>query len=171
MQKCLLLLSLDVLLTIETADVDVKVYLFLAAITKFPKLRTLRLFPPYTVMVVTRGGETEILSQLRQPISDDQAIKIFHYLHSIRPSLQVLGISANREIAAWPRDFRAMSWEVRSQGDKTLLTTRQARKDYEVRQVWDGEKKLRTEIKRHLHPKPYVPHSEGWLFKDTERPM
>ena len=143
-------------------DVDVRIYQVLNAITHFENLTFLRLFPPYIVNHTPRvEGHT-----FQQPLSDEQAIRIFRHLKSGRPSLQTLSITADPVIARDALDFECMSWTVTAVGNsKTILTTRQVNKSYEQRQVWEGERRLRTEIKRFSYPKSYFPETCQWIFE------
>lgn len=148
------------LTAVPGVDVDVRIYQILQAITAFPKLRFLRLFPPFIV----KGTQRNRFPIHRQPLSDEQAVRIFRRLKSERSSLEILSIAADPVVAKDAVDFDCMSWTVIQSGCQILLVTRQANKSYEQRQIWEGERRLRTEIKRFSYPKPYLPEAPGWTF-------
>jgi hypothetical protein len=154
---------------ISGVDVDVQVYGVLGTLAKLPQLRKLRLFPPYRADTY-RDDST---SQFRQPLDDDeQAIKIFRHLKSQCPTLEEVAISTDNELAIGARifdEFYPMSWTIHVQGTHTILVTRQASRDYEQRQVWVGERRLTTEIRRYAYLKPYVPDTPGWLLQTSAR--
>jgi len=141
---------------IPGVDVDVEQYRFLDAITKFSRLETLRLFPPFVTRDAMRGGYPKWCL----PVSDDQAIRIFEYLRAKCPSLQALSIPAIKFFGS----LDTMCWEVKRSGDKTILTTRNAHRNYEHKQIWVGQRRITTEIKRYTYPRPYLSDSEGWLL-------
>ena len=140
-------------------DVDVQIYRVLDAITALSHLRSLRLFPQY------REGDDYYDSRLTQPLTDDAAVRLFQKLIEKSSSLETLAISSDNHVADNKDDFDPMSWELRAAGDKIILTVRQANHDYEQRQVWVGERRLTTEIKRLSYRKPYIPEFEGWIME------
>ncbi|KAL9114854.1 MAG: hypothetical protein Q9227_001097 [Pyrenula ochraceoflavens] len=139
---------------IPGVEVDTRIYQMLSNIAKFPRLGVLRLIPPY---FTERGIRC-------QPLSDDlQVIKIFRNLREHGSRLHTLIISpvtTEREFlfrAQWRSNIsddigsdpvRQTMWEVRELGTKLLLIVRQQGKNHEQRQIWSGERRLRTEIKR-----------------------
>jgi hypothetical protein len=141
-------------------DVDVRIYQILDTITTLPRLRRLRLFPPYW-----GGGRTWGESRLTQPLTDDAAVRLFRRLKEKSASLEALAISSDSHVAAYLAEFDPMSWELRASGEKIILTVRQANHDYEQRQVWVGERRLTTEIRRFSYQKPNIPEFEGWLIE------
>jgi hypothetical protein len=145
---------------IPGVDVDVHLYPVLDALTTFPNLRFLRLFPPYIV----RGSQRNREPSYHHPVSDKQAIEIFRHLRRRRPSLQVLAIFADGAVAKEASWFYAPSWEVSMLGEKILLKTRQAKMSYEQVQVWEGERRLTTRSKSLAYPRPYLPDPEGWIL-------
>ena len=152
---------------ISGIDVDVQVYSVLGSIARLPRLRKLRLFPPYCANMY-RDYST---AQFRQPLDDEQAIKIFNHVKSQCPTLQELAISTDNEFALGTRlfDFHPMSWIMHAVGAHTILVTRQASRDYEQRQIWVGERRLTTEIRRFAYLKPYLPDTPGWVLQTPPR--
>jgi hypothetical protein len=148
---------------IPGVDVDVVVYGALNALKRL-NLTTLRLFPSYLRGYPLESGSPA--SQFSQPVNDEQAIKVFNYLKSQSHTLQHFAISTDNEFMSASRrfDFHAMSWTMHMRGSLTILTTRQALRDYEQKQVWVGERKLTTEIRRFAYLKPYVPGSCDWII-------
>ena len=139
-------------------DVDVRIYQIFDAITSLPRLRHLRLFPQYFVKNRDYGT-------FEQPLTDDVAVHLFRRLKEKSASLQILEISSDNRVAQNAGDFNPMSWRLCAHCDKIILTVRQANHDYEQRQVWAGERRLTTEIRRYSYEKPYVPEFEGWLME------
>lgn len=145
---------------IPGVDVDVEQYSFLDAITRFRRLRFLRLFPPF----VARGETFDYdRARLCVPVSDDQAIRVFEHVRKKCPRLQMLSI------AAVPYAVRTdtMSWEVKRHGGRTILTTRHRERNYQHRQVWVGQRRLSSEIQRFTKRTPYLPESESWTLSDV----
>ena len=148
---------------IPGVDVDVTTYDMLRAICSFPKLQYLRLYPRY---VEQRNGPFDEVVP-RQPLSDEQAVRLFRRLKSDRPCLQILSITAD-PFCISPRDgFRCMNWLVTQRGQYTVLRTRQQTKSYEQEQIWEGERRLRMQIKHDRFPKPYHTEKSGWTFDYT----
>ncbi|ERF73127.1 hypothetical protein EPUS_09125 [Endocarpon pusillum Z07020] len=132
---------------IPGVDVDVHLYQVLGAFSKFRHLKTLRLFPRY--YCADENGQ----GLWQQAIDDDgQAVRIFKYLKSISPSLELLVLSSDHLVAQFA-DIDPMSWTVCQFGDCILLRLQQANKNYEQKQIWQGQRRLRTEIKRYSHSK------------------
>jgi hypothetical protein len=146
--------------SIPGVDVEVELYSWFAALADLKHLRTLRLFPPYvSANVFTAQGPLQ-----RQALdSDSDAVAMFLRLRSQCASLNTLVISPSDYQFHIPanveyhrrhdhlrrrNDFHAMAWEMYAWGEHTILTTRQARKQYCQRQVWVGNRRLRSEILR-----------------------
>jgi hypothetical protein len=140
-------------------DVDVRIYQVLDALTALPHLKRLRLFPQYREIVHTSER------RLAQPLTEDAAVRLFRKLKEKSASLETLAISSDNHVARYISDFDPMSWELRAAGEKIILTVRQANHDYEQRQVWVGERRLTTEIRRFSYKKPYIPEFEGWIME------
>jgi hypothetical protein len=140
-------------------DVDVRIYQVLDAITTLPHLKRLRLFPQYC------EEDNYLESKLTQPLTDDAAVRLFRRLKEKSASLETLAISSDNHVANYITDFDPMSWELRAAGERIILTVRQANHDYEQKQVWVGERRLTTEIKRFSYQKPYTPEFEGWMME------
>jgi hypothetical protein len=131
-------------------DVDVQLYQVLDALSKFPRLKILHLFPRFYNLGENGAGSWN------QALEDDgQAVQIFKHIRSIRPSLELLIISSDNVVTRFA-EFEPMMWTVCQLGDSILLRVRQANKDYEQRQIWHGQRRLRMEIKRYFHHKPYL---------------
>ena len=146
---------------IPGVDVDVEQYSFLDAITRFRRLRFLRLFPPF----VARGETFDYnRARLCVPVSDDQAIRLFEHLGKKCPRLQTLSIAA----VPYAVRTHTMSWEVKRHGVHTVLTTRHRDKNYQHRQVWVGQRRLSSEIQRFTKRTPYLSESESWTLSDLE---
>ncbi|KPI38714.1 uncharacterized protein AB675_5751 [Cyphellophora attinorum] len=146
--------------SVPGVDVDVELYSWFAALADLKHLRTLRLFPPYkSANVFTAQGPLQ-----KQPLdSDSDAVAMFLRLRAQNASLNTLVISPSDHEFHMPanveyhrrhdhlrrrNDFHAMAWEMYAWGESTILTTRQARKRYCQRQVWVGNRRLRSEILR-----------------------
>ncbi len=114
-------------------DVDPEQYRFLSTLSHFRSLRVLRLFPPYVAKEFMHSPHEY---GFRQPLSDEQAVRMFNYIRSVCPKLELFSISVSALAIASDVDFDPMNWELRPWGQKTLVTTRQFGKDYELRQVW-----------------------------------
>ncbi|KAI1629145.1 hypothetical protein EDD37DRAFT_38558 [Exophiala viscosa] len=142
---------------IPGVDVDVEQYAFLNAISKFRSLRYLRLFPPFVPKDSPRWSRS-----VRHcvPVSDDQAIRVFEYLRKECRSLQVLSIAAIPSLV----NIDTMCWEVKRRGDKTVLTTKHRERNYQHRQIWEGQRRITSEIKRFTTPQTYLTDSEGWIL-------
>jgi hypothetical protein len=141
-------------------DVDVRIYQILDTIATLPRLKRLRLLPPYWEVGRTWGE-----NRLTQPLTDDAAVRLFRRLKEKSTSLEALAISSDSHVAAYLADFDPMSWELRASGEKVILTVRQANRDYEQRQVWIGERRLTTEIRRFSYQKPNIPEFEGGMIE------
>lgn len=142
---------------IPGVDVNVEVYSMLHAISQIRHLKSLRLYPAYMPRTSERS-----YSIPRQPIPDEQAIRVFHYLRAMRPSLNILSIAPTfSEI----RRFSPMSWTVRDGGNgKTILTTRQAERDYDLEQVWIGKSRIRMNNVRHSYKVPFLIDFEAYRW-------
>ena len=146
---------------IPGVDVDLEQYRFLSALANFKSLRSLRLFPPY----LTREClQAHMGRGMQQPLSDEQAVRMFNYVRSLCPKLDLLSISVSERWYHRELDFSPMNWEVKQWGNKTLVITRQLGKDYELRQAWVGERRLTMETKKHAYWKKHIPDSEDWLL-------
>ena len=146
---------------IPGVDVDVEQYAFLNALSKFRRLRYLRLFPPFVPKDSPRWSRS-----VRHcvPVSDDQAIRVFEHLRKECPSLQVLSIAAIPSLV----NIDTMCWEVRRRGDKTTLTTKHRERNYQHRQIWVGQRRITSEIKRFTTPQTYLADSEGWMLTRSD---
>ncbi|RMZ83136.1 hypothetical protein DV738_g1240, partial [Chaetothyriales sp. CBS 135597] len=160
---------------IPGVNVDPTLYSFLAALSNFHHLRTLRLFPSHVDLDsdgrLTTGDEAFLV----QLCSDQQVIRIFNHLRQQNPKLSVLIISPGlRESARLKQLPIARTWEVRTWGEKTLLVTRQMGNDYELREIWVGERKLRSEVKRDGYQKGFKlghkrQHDDEWVLERSPR--
>lgn len=125
-------------------DLDVRIYALFDQLTIFHYLAFLRLMAPYKRTDHEAG-------QFCQPLTDDgQAVRIFSHLRARGSRIQRLIISPSPER---PDDWLAgsldpMVWEVRELGDKILLLVRQRGRNYEHRQVWSGQRRLWTSMKK-----------------------
>ena len=142
-------------------DVAPDLYQILNAITSFSRLKSLRLFPKY----IANGTQRDRSPRYKQPLSDEQAVRLFQRLKIARPTLEVVLVVAD-PIIARDADIDCFAWEMRAVGNQVILVTRQANKDYEVRQVWEGTRRLRWETKRYSYHKPYLREPKGWIFSD-----
>ncbi|EXJ92472.1 hypothetical protein A1O3_01023 [Capronia epimyces CBS 606.96] len=142
---------------IPGVDLDMEQYAFLNAICKFRRLRSLRLFPPFVPRDSPRYSRTAINCI---PISDDQAIRVFEHLRAQRSSLQTLSLAAIPSFV----NIDTMCWEVKRQGEKTILTTKHRARNYQHRQVWIGQRRISSEIKRFNTPRKYLSDSECWAL-------
>ena len=133
---------------IPGVDVDVHLYQIFDALSTLPHLKILHLFPRFC----THNDNGRVL--WRQAIEDDgQAVRIFKHLKAIHSSIEVLILSSDNVVARLA-DIDPMSWTVCQIGDTILLRVRQANKDYEQKQIWQGQRRLRTEIKRRFFSDP-----------------
>ena len=146
---------------IPGVDVDVEQYSFLNAISKFRRLRFLRLFPPFVPKDSSRFSRS-IFHCL--PVSDNQAIRVFEHLRTECPSLQMLSIAAIPSFV----DIDTMCWEVKRRGAKTILTTKHRSRNYQHRQIWIGQRRISSEIKRFTTQQKYLPDSEGWMLTRSD---
>ena len=123
-------------------DVDVHLYQIFDALSQLRHLKILHFFPRYFSHYVSGRAVWQ------QAIEDDgQAVRIFKHLKAMRPSLELLILSSDSPVAR-AADIDPMSWAVCPLGDTILLRVRQAKKDYEQKQIWQGQWRLRTEIRR-----------------------
>ncbi len=142
---------------IPGVDVDVEQYSFLNAISKFRRLRHLRLFPPFVPKDSPRFSRSVPHCV---PVSDDQAVRVFEHLRQECPSLQILSIAAIPSFVM----IDTMCWVVKRRGEKTILTTKHRERNYQHRQIWVGQRRITSEIKRFSAPPRYLPDSEGWML-------
>ena len=152
---------------IPGVDVDLEQYRFLSALSHFKSLKVLRIFPPY---VAKEFIQSEHEYGFRQPLSDEQAVRVFNYVRTVCPKLELLFISASAMDTVPERDFSPMNWEIQPWGHKTLMTTRQIGKHYELRQVWVGERRLTMETKQHAYWKKHILDPENWLLHKPSLP-
>lgn len=151
-------------------DVDPQLYCFLAAFSKFKHLKELRLFPPFATkgdMISARLERGPWRQQ--QPLSDDLAVRIFNHIRSQCSGLILLAISVTTSGIISFGEFSPMNWEVRPWGQRSLLTTRQWGKDYELRQIWVGQRRLTMETKRDTYSRYHIPLPEHWLLYPYSR--
>jgi len=142
---------------IPGVDVDVEQYSFLDAISKFRRLKFLRLFPPFVPKNTPRFTPR---APHCLPVTDDQAIRLFEHLRRKCPSLQMLSLAAVPSFV----EIDTMCWEVRRKGEKTILTTKHRERNYQHRQVWIGQRRLTSEIKRFTTPQKYLNDSDSWVL-------
>lgn len=147
---------------IPGVEVDVEQYMFLNALRNFTRLRFLRLFPTFAPKDSPRGG-IYVCNCL--PVTDDRAIRIFDHLRGMCPVLQLLSIAAIPSFL----NIDTMSWEVSRRGDKNVLTTRHRARNYEHRQIWVGQRRLTSEIKRFSVPQVYLPDWDGWMLTRNDQ--
>ncbi|ETN46131.1 uncharacterized protein HMPREF1541_00315 [Cyphellophora europaea CBS 101466] len=166
---------------IPGVDVEVEQYSFFASLRGFKHLRSLQVSPPY----VSRTTSQRLLNldptrnidwgvRQQQPITDADAVAMFERLRAQIPTLEHFAIVPSEKrfrsdlvktfrpsLQGVPdhTEFQPMAWYMDRWGDKTILTTRQARKNYEQRQIWVGERRTRTEIKR-----------DAYMVFDTDAP-
>lgn len=142
-------------------DVDVEVYRLLDILKLFKRLRVLRLFPSYWT---SRHG----ILHFEQPVSDEQAVKVFNHLHRQSSTLQLLIISNTgrdyllREEIYARQSGDPMKWIVRAWGARTLLTTHQARKRYHLEQIWEGDRRLTMRNVRHHGTQKHFDELHEW---------
>lgn len=170
---------------IAGVDVNNGIYNFLAALSNFKELRTLRLFPPYvSANVFTAEGR-----MAQQPISDSDAVAMFLRLRAQIPTLQNFSIAPSdfdfygtggddlfRHLLQAHHNFRPMLWRMHAWGDQTILNTRQSHTRYTQRQVWIGNRKLRSEILRDAYEMAdngtaggALPDEEPWILDPLTR--
>lgn len=165
---------------IPGVDTDLTVYSCLQAMSEIPKLSHLHLFPPYTQ---TRANHTTYAQPFADDdlvIRLFKHIKTYQSLHrhatassphsttsppasnrdplsaAPRASLTHLLISSDNQFSKWVAPFDAQSWSVFEPANgRFFMTLRQAGREYEQRQVWKGERRLRTEIRRDKYPRHY----------------
>ena len=135
---------------IPGVDLDVNVYQMFDALSQLTRLKILHLFPRYCTL------DDNGRNSWKQAIEDDgQAVRIFKHLKAIQPSLELLILSIDNVIARLA-DIDPMRWSVCQIGKTILLRVRQANKEYEQQQIWQGQRRLRTEIKRYSYSDPYL---------------
>lgn len=99
----------------------------------------------------------------KQAIADADAVAMFDRLRTMIPTLEHFsilpsdpdfwaaateGTEGETDQGMRPIRFQAMAWHMTRWGDKTVLVTRQARKNYSQRQIWVGQRRLTTSILR-----------------------
>lgn len=149
--------------SIPGVNVDVELYSFLATLSHFKALHTLTLFPPYFEKSIgaTQRGLTFV--EERQPTTDPDAVAMFDRLRFQIPTLHTLSIVSSTHVFSTTNhalvhnpapthastgDFHDMRWHMTRWGDKTILLTRQATRNYAQRQIWVGQRRLTTSILR-----------------------
>lgn len=148
-------------------DVDVEVYSRLHALTLFPQLRTLRLFPTY----FCNTAQSRVF---RQPLLDEQAIKIYQYLQHGSRGFQELFISISvhecfSDLRRSIHRQEPMKWWVCSSDSRIFLRTHQIGREYELEQIWDGQRRLTTKTLRFVHPKAHFDELDRrWLIPSRE---
>ena len=151
-------------------DIDMDVYRMLDALSKFKNLRRLRLFPSYWE---SRAGYL----YFAQPVDDMQAIKIFDHIRRICPSLQLLIISNTRFDYMARNGFSArglsepIKWTVRATGtcgQRMLLITEEAKRQYRLEQIWEGARKLTMKTVRHNTSRPHFDDLQEWTIAPFE---
>jgi len=155
---------------IAGVDVDVEVYRILDALSSFKKLQRLRLFPSYRQ---STAGHL----RFKQPIDDEQAVRIFNHLRRQCRNLQVLIISSSYldyqsildPYAQYVND--PIKWVARPSGKKTILITHQAKKNYHLEQIWEGERRLTMRNVRRYGRKPHFDEMEEWALPSYEFPF
>ena len=163
---------------IPGVDVDVDLYSFLSSTSKFKHLRSLRLFPPYVTQASVAAGLWENenrgarpVIQRAQPCSDLQAIKLFNYLRAQNKSLKMVCITPadgfdGMDSPYFQSPLPPMHWKVKAMGNQTLMISRQKGSDYELRQIWEGERKIRTETKKDAYSKAFqYDKAERWILR------
>lgn len=148
-------------------DVEVEVYSRLHALTLFPQLRTLRLFPTY----FSNTAQSRIF---RQPLLDEQAIKIYQYLQNGSRRFQELfiSISVHECFLNLRRSIHRqepMKWWVCSSDTRIFLRTHQVGREYELEQIWEGQRRLTTQTLRFVHPRAHFDELDSrWLIPSRE---
>jgi len=155
---------------IAGVDVDMEVYGMLGALSAFKKLRTLRLFPSYWQSL---AGHLHFA----QPVADEQAVRIFRHIRLQCKQLQLLIIS-NSYLDYRSRNevfSRGLSepvkWVARPSGSRTLLTTHEARKNYHLEQVWEGDRRLTMTTVRHHGRRLHFDELGNWTLPMYEFPF
>ena len=155
---------------IPGVDQDMDVYGVLAALAGFKGLQILRLFPSYWR---TTAGYLHFV----QPVTDEQAVKIYQHLKLKCHKLQLLIISNSY------LDYRSrnevfsrglsepMKWTVKTWGRRTLLTTHEAKKTYHLEQIWEGERRLTMTTVRHNGRKLHFDELQNWTLPMYEFPF
>lgn len=136
---------------VSGVDLDIRIYSILQQLAQFPHLTFIRLMPPYQRPTTSAPGDPDALQQNVQPLTDDgQAVRIFQALRDHGSRLQRLVISPSPadEGRGRPSNKERVVWEVRELGEMVMLIVRQQGRDHEQRQVWSGQRRLRTSVKR-----------------------
>lgn len=168
---------------IAGVDLDVDVYSMLEALSSFKNLRILRMFPSYWH---SSGGYLHFA----QPVSDNQAVRIFHHLRLSCTKLSLLIIAnslldyrSRNEVFSRGLNGEPVKWIVRSLGGtsagvktgttgKTLLVTHEAKKMYHLEQVWEGDRRLTMNTVRHCGVRRHFDEiASGWVLPMYELPF
>lgn len=155
---------------IAGVDVDMGVYSMLGTLSYFKHLRTLRLFPSYWQ---TFAGSL----RFAQPVSDEQAVRIFRHILLQCKQIRLLIISNSHldyrtRYEVFSRSLgEPMKWVVRPSGSRTLLTTHEAKKNYHLEQVWEGDRRLTMTTVRHRGRRPHFDELENWTLPMYEFPF
>lgn len=152
-------------------DVDVEVYGVLEALSRFKNLHTLRLFPSYWQSALG-------YLHFAQPVTDEQAVRIFHHVQPRCAKLRLLIISnssfdyqSRHEAFSRGIGGEPVKWMVRPWGSKTLLVTHEAQKHYHLEQIWEGERRLRMTTRRHYGRRLHFDELQEWSLPMYELPF
>lgn len=162
---------------IAGVDLEVDVYGTFDALSSFSKLHTLRLFPSYWH---SAGSHLHFT----QPLSDEQAVRIFHHLRLSCSRLRLLIIANSsldyrmrNDVFSRGLNGEPVKWAVRPLGDgRTLLTTHEAKRSYSLEQVWEGDRRLTMVTSRHQGVRLHSDElgrdgEEGWVLPGVELPV
>lgn len=151
--------------------VDMDVYRVFDALSSFRNLRILRLFPSYWQ---STGGYLNF----SQPVADEQAVRIFNHLRLKCTKLDLLIISnssqdysTRNEVFSRGSTSEPMKWSVRRIGQKTLLTTHEAKRTYRLEQIWEGERRLTMTTIRQYGRRQHFDELEDWILSTYEFPF
>ena len=169
---------------IPGVDVDVDLYSFLSSTSKFKQLRSLRRFPPYVTQASVASGLSwsnehrgRPDAQRAQPCSDLQAIKLFNYLRAQNKRLTMVCITPadgfdGKDSLWFQSPLPPMHWKLKAWGNQTLMITRQKGREYELKQIWEGERKIRTETKKDVYSKAFQYDKEDeWILRRDRETM
>jgi hypothetical protein len=146
---------------IPGVDVDASLYRFVAALAGFKRLKEIHLHPPYIARSRLQNGPL-----YRQPASDSLVIRLFLEVASLCPALETLSVTVSEAVIPSNQEFSPMNWEARSWGSKILLTTRQLDKAYELRQIWEGDRRLTMHTKKRAYRsgKKWLTGMDDWIL-------
>lgn len=150
--------------------VDMDVYRVFDALSSLKHLEVLRLYPSY-------WQSTSGYLHSAQPVADEQAVRIFNHLLPKCPRLKLLIISSSYLDYAARQDVYSrgqsepIKWTVRRHGTKTLLSTQEAKKQYHLEQIWEGERRLTMTNVRHRCRRPHFDDLQDWTLPDYEFPF